>query len=99
MIEKIHNKYCPIHLVNIGHWHSTAMPYCNCDNFTQTDGSFYNEHIKEEEMKQNIPTIKVFRCRGCHNNICVPIGYKEIPQCFCEKINNTGTIKELVNIF
>lgn len=48
---KIHREFCPIYLSSIGRYNSTYYPVCNCDGFTQTDGSSSN--IKPNVVDKN----------------------------------------------
>jgi len=90
---KIHKEFCPISLS------ITINPYCDCEQFTHSGGSsFQNINKAEKEIDQS-NLWKCFRCSGCLNTYYVPIEEETIPNCnFCDSSFSTGTTKELVNI-
>jgi hypothetical protein len=96
---KIHKEFCPISISLKGQWSASIEPYCNCESFTHSGGSGVNERI--EKPKEMIPLniYKKFRCRGCYNDILIPIQQNGHPICLmCDTTSSTGTIKDLIDV-
>lgn len=88
---RLHKEFCPIYLSSVGRWRSTNSPYCNCDSFTQSDGSSPLTLPEQEPKKLK----KIFQCRRCYGLFIVPVNFnKDQLQCEHDKFS-TGAIKDL----